>query len=102
MRLRLLRPPAKTNRIFVVERGGNIVVITILPHQRAPSLNITQGDLRQRRGGLLPGFHPGYATTVFYVWYYGFDPPRQAVARTIFWRAPGLLHHGNFADPPTR
>ena len=67
-------PPGETNRLFVCEHGGNIVVITNLA---APTRTIFM-DLSSRvvlsgEAGLLAiAFHPGFATNgYFYVSYNG-------------------------------
>jgi uncharacterized repeat protein (TIGR03806 family) len=68
-------PPGETNRIFVVEQGGQIAVITNLA---APTRTVFL-DLMGRVAGGVPGdergllglaFHPGYATNGFFFIYY--------------------------------
>src|SRR5437879_4555950 len=78
--------PGETNRLFVVEKRGRIVVITNLA---APTRTIfmdlsasvitSAGDngagVGEERGLLGMAFHPGYATNgYFYVWYTGNGP----------------------------
>ena len=72
----MVTPPGETNRLFVVERGGDIAVITNLAApERTVFLNISNKVTYVGEGGLLSlVFHPGYATNgYFYVWYYGPD-----------------------------
>ena len=75
-------PAGETNRLFVLEKRGRIVVITNLA---APTRTIfmditsrvTSGmdtDVGNEQGLLGLAFHPGYATNgLFYVWYTGND-----------------------------
>lgn len=57
-------PPGETNRLFVLERGGTIVVITNLAAPtRSVFMNISSRINTGGEGGLLGlAFHPGYAT----------------------------------------
>ena len=70
-------PPGETNRLFVVEQRGRIVVITNLASPNpTPFLNlfnrINGGVPTNERGLLGLAFHPGYATNrYFYVFYTG-------------------------------
>jgi len=70
-------PPGETNRLFVVERGGTIAVITNLAAPtRSVFLNISSKVTAnlEECGLLSMVFHPGYATNGnFFVWYYGPD-----------------------------
>ena len=70
-------PPGETNRLFVVERGGTIAVISNLASPtRAVFLNISNEVSHgvEECGLLCLTFHPGYATNgYFYVWYTGTD-----------------------------
>lgn len=74
----ITHPPGETNRLFILEKRGRIIVITNLA---APNRTVfmditgrvaasdTQGD---ERGLLGMAFHPGYATNRhFYVFYTG-------------------------------
>jgi len=68
-------PPGETNRLFVVEQGGRIAVITNLASpNRTLFMNIgsrvTYPGGSFESGLLSMEFHPGYATNgYFYVWY---------------------------------
>jgi glucose/arabinose dehydrogenase len=63
-------PPQETNRLFILEKTGNIIVITNLA---APNRSVfmTLPVLSDSESGLLGlAFHPGYATNgFFYVFY---------------------------------
>ena len=85
------RHPGETNRLFIVEKNGRIIVITNLAAPtRTVFLDMTRpGHQRRRRTsaatatGLLGlAFHPGYATNgFFYVFYTGAPTPPPPVAR---------------------
>jgi glucose/arabinose dehydrogenase len=65
-------PPGETNRLFVCEHGGNIVVITNLAAPtRTVFMNLTSKVQFSGEAGLLGlAFHPGFATNgYFYVFY---------------------------------
>ena len=67
-------PPGETNRLFVCEHGGNIVVITNLAAPtRTIFMNLTSRVKLSGEAGLLAiAFHPGFATNgYFYVSYNG-------------------------------
>jgi glucose/arabinose dehydrogenase len=76
-------PPGETNRLFIVEKHGRIIVITNLSAPtRTIFMNITNrvsvdnasesGDVSGEEGLLGLAFHPGYATNrFFYVFYTG-------------------------------
>ena len=68
-------PPGETNRLFVIEQAGVVVVITNLASpRRTVFLNITDrtsgGTPTDERGLLGIAFHPGYATNRFFFLYY--------------------------------
>jgi glucose/arabinose dehydrogenase len=68
--------PGETNRLFVIERGGRIAVITnLIAPDRNVFLDISGKVDTASEGGLLGlAFHPGYATNgYFYVFYRGGD-----------------------------
>ena len=73
-------PPGETNRLFVVERGGTIAVITNLASpNRSIFLNVSNEVTHglEECGLLCLTFHPGYATNgYFYIWYTGTDTTR--------------------------
>src|SRR6185437_11753755 len=67
-------PPGETNRLFVCEHGGNIVVITNLAApNRTIFMNLSSRVTFSGEAGLLAiAFHPGFATNgYFYVSYNG-------------------------------
>jgi glucose/arabinose dehydrogenase len=74
----LATPPGETNRLFVLEKSGRIIVITNLA---APTRTVfldmtsrvtTTTGVSDERGLLGLTFHPGYATNgYFYVFYTG-------------------------------
>ena len=71
----LRTPPGETNRIFVVEQGGRIAVITNLANpDRSIFLDISSrilgGTPTDERGLLGLAFHPGYATNGFFFVFY--------------------------------
>jgi glucose/arabinose dehydrogenase len=69
-------PMGETNRLFVIERGGVIAVITNLSSpNRSVFMDISGKVDTSSEGGLLGlAFHPGYATNgYFYVFYRGGD-----------------------------
>jgi glucose/arabinose dehydrogenase len=77
----LTAPPGETNRLFIVEKRGRIVVITNLAAPaRTVFMDITNrvqassndADMTSEEGLLGLAFHPGYATNgYFYVFYTG-------------------------------
>ena len=65
-------PPGETNRLFIVEKGGRIQVITNLANPNARLfLNLSAKVDSGEEGGLLGlAFHPGYASNrLFFVYY---------------------------------
>src|SRR5439155_20762810 len=80
----LASPPGETNRLFIVEKRGRIVVITnLITPTRTIFMDISGrvstsdtdfgSDVSDERGLLALTFHPGYATNgYFYVFYTGF------------------------------
>ena len=73
----LASPPGETNRLFVVERGGTIAVITNLAAPtRTVFLDISSKVTAnlEECGLLSMVFHPGYSSNgFFFVWYFGPD-----------------------------
>lgn len=74
----LAAPPGETNRLFILEKIGTIIVITNLAAPtRSVFLNMTarvtsSTSVSDERGLLGLAFHPGYATNgYFYVYYTG-------------------------------
>src|ERR1051325_10647758 len=63
-------PPGETNRLFILERSGTIVVITSLASPTRTTF-MTVSTLSDSESGLIGlAFHPGYATNgYFYVFY---------------------------------
>ncbi|HEY1789627.1 MAG TPA: PQQ-dependent sugar dehydrogenase [Verrucomicrobiae bacterium] len=76
-------PPGETNRLFIVEKHGRIIVVTNLMNPTRTifmdiSSRVTVGnpsesaDATSEEGMLSMAFHPGYATNgYFYVYYTG-------------------------------
>jgi uncharacterized repeat protein (TIGR03806 family) len=81
--------PGETNRLFVCERGGRILVITNLAAPTASvfldlSARVTHGVFNDPRGLLSVAFHPGFASNRwFYVFFTTADGgvPQKRVAR---------------------
>lgn len=96
----LATPPGETNRLFVVERAGRIVVITNLAAPtRTVFLNIPGRVNAGGEGGLLGlAFHPGYATNRYFFVF--FTATGTGFSNTIarFQTSPTNL---NFASPTT-
>jgi hypothetical protein len=70
--LALATPPNETNRLFIVEQVGRIIVLTNLANPtRTVFLDLSAKVLAGGEQGLLGlAFHPGYATNrYFYVFY---------------------------------
>src|SRR5882724_4004820 len=76
----IVSPPGETNRLFIVERKGRIVVITnLLSPTRSIFMdistrvtNVADTTVSDEQGLLCLAFHPGFATNgFFYVWYTG-------------------------------
>ena len=80
-------PPGETNRLFVVEQGGRIAVITNLSAPTRTTFldisgKISGGIPSDERGLLGLAFHPGYATNrYFYVFYTTSLPLRDRLSR---------------------
>lgn len=78
-------PPGETNRLFILEKHGRIIVITNLAAPTrtifmdlSPQVSVVLAsettDLNGEQGLLGLAFHPGYATNrLFYVFYTGQD-----------------------------
>jgi len=71
----LRTPPGETNRLFVLEQDGRVIVITNLAlPTRTVFLDITNrvagGTPTDERGLLGLAFHPGYATNGYFFLYY--------------------------------
>jgi glucose/arabinose dehydrogenase len=69
----MVTPPGETNRLFVVEKTGRIIVIPDLSHPtRRTFLDLKKqvGDDEVEQGVLALAFHPDYRhNRRFYVWY---------------------------------
>ena len=82
-------PPGETNRLFIVERAGHIIVITNLAAPTASVFldltpRVTHGVFNDPRGLLAVAFHSGYATNrLFYVFFTTEDGavPQKRIAR---------------------
>jgi len=100
----IVTPPGETNRIFVVERGGNI-----RGHHQSCRTNAHHLFEYHRKvtydngeGGLLSlAFHPGYATNGYFLrLVFGFDTTTPGSgAHDILARYQVSSTNGNFADP---
>jgi glucose/arabinose dehydrogenase len=71
--LAIVSPPGESNRLFILEKPGRIIVIDDLSHPvRRVFLDLTGkvGDDSSEQGVLALAFHPDYARNrQFYVWY---------------------------------
>ncbi len=71
--LGMVTPPGETNRLFVLEKPGRILVISDLAHPQPTvflDLRDKVGDDEIEQGVLALAFHPDYAhNRQFYVWY---------------------------------
>lgn len=64
----IVSPPGETNRLFILEKGGNIVVITNLASPTRTVFMRLSVRTESESGMLGLAFHPGYATNrYFYV-----------------------------------
>src|SRR6266850_1616689 len=104
----LASPPGETNRLFVVEKRGRIVVITNLAaptrtifmdiSSRVATGNAADSTIYWELGLLSMTFHPGYATNgYFYVWYTGTGP--SSGTNDILARFKVSSTNANVADP---
>jgi glucose/arabinose dehydrogenase len=68
----LAAPPQETNRLFILEKGGNVVVITNLAAPtRTVFMNLSPVVAADSESGLLGlAFHPGYATNRYFFAFY--------------------------------
>lgn len=63
-------PPGETNRIFILEKTGNIIVLTNLASPNKTTFMTLPVVMDSESGVLGLAFHPGYATNgYFYVFY---------------------------------
>lgn len=83
----MVTPPGETNRLFIVEQGGRILLITNVAANPTPP-NLTFLDIRSRvltggeQGLLGLAFHPDYASNgYFYVFYTAPNPRRDRLSR---------------------
>ncbi len=69
----IVAPPGETNRLFILEKPGRIMVIPDLAHPSAGTfldLRAAVGDDEVEQGVLALAFHPDYRhNRQFYVWY---------------------------------
>ncbi len=103
--LAVVAPPGETNRVFIVEKKGRIVVV---PDLARPAREVFL-DISDRLGtnsdgelGLLAlAFHPQYATNrQFYVWYTQFTGSgRNARGTSRLARFTASAANPNVADP---
>src|SRR5262245_21656577 len=106
--LAIASPPGETNRLFVVEQRGRIVVITnMTAPTRTVFLDIStrvQGGVPTDERGLLGlAFHPGYATNRYFFVYYSTLSTTSGVATNALHqrlsRFQTLADDSNKADP---
>jgi glucose/arabinose dehydrogenase len=104
----IVAPPGETNRLFIVEQAGYVVVITNLAAPtRSVFLNVTNkilgGVAPDERGLLGLAFHPGYATNgLFFIYYTGSDTTAQGTNNSlhdILSRYRVSVSDSNQADP---
>ena len=71
----IVSPPGETNRVFVLEKGGRIQVITNLANpNKTLFLDISSRTRDGGDGGLLGlAFHPGYLTNHYFFLFYSLD-----------------------------
>ena len=95
----LATPPGETNRLFVVERPGRIMVITNLAvPTRTVFLDITTRVNANGEGGLLGlAFHPQYASNGYLFVYYTYT--NSFANRTARYQVSAT--NANFASPTT-
>lgn len=70
--LAVVTAPGDTNRVYVVEKAGRIIVVDLNTPSRKVFLDLTAkvGSASGERGLLSLAFHPNYATNrQFFVWY---------------------------------
>ena len=82
----LVTPPGETNRLFVVEQGGRIQVITNLAQPNKTLFADLTGRVQTggEQGLLGLAFHPGYATNrQFFVFYTASNPRRDRLSRFL-------------------
>jgi uncharacterized repeat protein (TIGR03806 family) len=73
-------PPEETNRLFILERAGRVVVVTNLAAPtRSVFLDISSTVITPSECGLLGmAFHPGYATNRFFYLFYSLNTATAA------------------------
>jgi glucose/arabinose dehydrogenase len=80
----LVSPPGETERLFVLEKPGRILVITDLAHPRPHvflDLRSRVGSAESEQGVLALAFHPDYRhNRQFYVWY---TSAREVQGKTV-------------------
>ena len=103
--LAVITPPGDTNRIFIVEKKGRIVVVPDLTRPTREVFLDLSDRLGTNRGGelglLALAFHPQYATNrQFYVWYTQFTGSgREARGTSRLARFKASAANPNAADP---
>ncbi|HUL51043.1 MAG TPA: PQQ-dependent sugar dehydrogenase, partial [Candidatus Nitrosotalea sp.] len=66
-------PPGETNRLFVLEKTGSIVVITNLASPTRTVFMSLTVDAQSESGLIGLAFHPGYATNRYFYVFYSLD-----------------------------
>ena len=107
----LASPPGETNRLFVIEKHGRIIVITNLANptrtvfldisSRVSVVNSSESADASGEEGLLGlAFHPGYATNgYFYVFYTGQATNGTSGLHDILSRFQTMASNTNAGDP---
>jgi glucose/arabinose dehydrogenase/mono/diheme cytochrome c family protein len=83
----LATPPGETNRLFVLDQGGHIYVITNLANpDRSTFMNLSSSRLYSgsESGVLGIAFHPGYATNRYFFVFY--SPTTNGLVGGLFQR----------------
>ena len=104
-------PPGETNRLFILEKHGRIIVITNLAAPtRTVFMDISSrvsvdttsesGDVSGEEGLLGLAFHPGYATNrIFYVFYTGSATNNTSGLHDMLSRFQTTTVNSNAGDP---
>ena len=64
-------PPGETNRLFILDKGGHMYVITNLANPNVTDfMNLARVDTQSESGLIGLAFHPGYATNRYFFLFY--------------------------------
>ncbi len=101
--LAVVTPPGETDRVFVIEKPGRILVIDDLAHPRKSvflDLRERVGSDESEQGVLALAFHPDYAhNRQFYVWYTSDPPGFRSEREDRLSRFLASAGNPNVADP---